>query len=335
MSCIRVKVTFESQGRTVNKLVEVDPSSFEAAFRVVKKAFPEVSRLSWKDEEGDLVELESSKDLRMYVSTKPATHRWYAFPLPSVSPRDPSPIPNPREVALGPPTLPKLTKPPVVEFVPLSERVTIWSSARPPVPSSVERTVGFGLGVAPIGDRPKPIAIPKLNARFVKHVTADDESSEYAPRAKFFKTWRFRNDGTLKWPTKISLLYVSKLTGDQLSGPDELPITFASQTEIGKEVDISVPLVAPEEPGEYCGFWKLCDESGRKFGQRVRVRISVVERVSEILFTDSVKRILETLEEEGYVDGIETATHYLVNREVRTLEAIEKKLGDLGIRVSV
>lgn len=305
MSLTPVKVTFESEGRVINKLVEMDLNSFEDIFRVIEEAFPGTFRLAWKDKEGDLVELETSKDLGLYISTKPVTYRLYAFP--SALPRELSP--SSREASPGRTkvsTLPKLTKPPAFEFVPR------------PIPHASGK---------------RAVALPKLNARFVKHVSAD-EDSEYAPGTKFFKTWRFRNDGTLKWPTRLNLVYVSKLTGDQLGGPDQLTIPFTSQTEIGKEVDIEVPLIAPNAPGEYCGYWKLSDETGKKFGQRVRVKITVVPLEDKPLKSDQLA-VLESLKDMGYHQAFETSKHYLVSREVTNLMDMVRKLDNLGIRMSL
>lgn len=120
-------------------------------------------------------------------------------------------------------------------------------------------------------------SLSTLNARFVKHTTVDDENSEIYPGMKFLKTWQFRNDGGLNWPNKVKFLFVSQLTGDAMGGPEELPIDFPESVVPGKEVNVSVPMIAPQKSGEYTGFWKLADESGKKFGQRVRVRIKVVE----------------------------------------------------------
>jgi len=111
-----------------------------------------------------------------------------------------------------------------------------------------------------------------LNARFVKHVTAEDYY-EFAPGTAFVKTWRFRNEGSLPWPENCVLLCVSK-RGDQMGTTGSVTLTQAVVP--GQEVDISVSMIAPVEPGSYSGYWRLAEPSGRKFGQRVRVLIKVV-----------------------------------------------------------
>jgi len=111
-----------------------------------------------------------------------------------------------------------------------------------------------------------------LNARFVKHVSVEDYY-EFAPGTAFVKTWRFRNEGSLAWPQNAVFLCVSK-RGDQLGTTGS--VTLSQAVQPGQEVDISVSMIAPVEPGSYSGYWRLAEPSGRKFGQRVRVLIKVV-----------------------------------------------------------
>lgn len=112
----------------------------------------------------------------------------------------------------------------------------------------------------------------KMAARFIKHVTVDDNTKFY-PHTSFTKTWRFRNESSIPWPEGCRMLFVSK-EGDSMSGPDSCPVPVCQP---GKEVDVSVPLKAPERAGIYTGYWRLANPSGKKFGQRVRVLIQVVE----------------------------------------------------------
>jgi len=112
---------------------------------------------------------------------------------------------------------------------------------------------------------------PTLAARFVKHVTVED-NYEFAPGTAFTKIWRFRNEGTSAWPQNSILLFVGK-RGDQMGAPQYVPIPRVVLP--GEEIDVSVPMVAPNSPGTYFGYWRLAEFDGRKFGQRVRVLIKV------------------------------------------------------------
>lgn len=113
---------------------------------------------------------------------------------------------------------------------------------------------------------------PKLVARHVKDVTVAD-GTEIAANTPFVKTWRMRNEGAA-WPAGCVLLYVSR-NGDDMSGPKSVPVPFEGPVPANQEVDISVSLVAPGNPGRYIGYWRLSTPEGRKFGQRVWVSIVV------------------------------------------------------------
>jgi len=113
----------------------------------------------------------------------------------------------------------------------------------------------------------------KLIARHVKDVTVED-GTEIAANTPFTKTWRIRNDGLLPWPAGCRLLFVSR-NGDNMRGPESVPVPVEGPVAPGQEVDIAVPLVSPAEPGRYTGYWRLCTAEGRKFGQRVWVMIVV------------------------------------------------------------
>lgn len=45
--------------------------------------------------------------------------------------------------------------------------------------------------------------------------------------------------------------------------------------EPGEEVDISIPMTAPDVPGVYWGDWRLRDDKGELFGEVIYVRIKV------------------------------------------------------------
>ena len=109
-------------------------------------------------------------------------------------------------------------------------------------------------------------------ARFVKHVTVPDDST-FEPNQAFVKTWRIRNEGPLEW-TNCKLVFVSKVHGDLMGAPEE--VSLPCPVPSGQEVDISANITAPKLPGRYVGFWRLSNAEGRKFGQRIWVKIDVV-----------------------------------------------------------
>eukprot|EP01027_Heterolobosea_sp_BB2_P004515 GEZU01006916.1.p1 GENE.GEZU01006916.1~~GEZU01006916.1.p1 ORF type:complete len:446 (+),score=165.10 GEZU01006916.1:205-1542(+) len=114
--------------------------------------------------------------------------------------------------------------------------------------------------------------------RFVKHVSIED-GTEMAPGTPFVKTWRFRNEGDKPWPQHTELVFVGK-QGDRMSGPESVVVPGEGEVQPGQEVDVSVSLVAPQEPGRYIGYWRLRTPDGKKFGQRVWVQIQVISSSS-------------------------------------------------------
>jgi hypothetical protein len=140
-----------------------------------------------------------------------------------------------------------------------------------------------------------------FGARFVKHVTVED-NYEFLPGTPFTKTWRFRNDGTLSWPETSVLLYVGKQM-DKMGAPS--CVSVGRVVLPGEEVDISVPMVAPAEPGSYFSYWRLASAEGKKFGQRVRVLIKVAgdstsSDDSPVQSSDSWGALLNQLESMGF-----------------------------------
>lgn len=112
----------------------------------------------------------------------------------------------------------------------------------------------------------------KLMARFVQHVTVPD-GEVLAPNTRFIKTWRFRNEGEMAWPEGTALVFLAHGNSDRLGTMERVELSHPAQP--GEEVEVSVEMTAPEKPGRYASFWKLAYPSGRKFGQRVGVKINV------------------------------------------------------------
>ena len=109
---------------------------------------------------------------------------------------------------------------------------------------------------------------PCLNSStFIADVTYPDGSA-LSPGQSFNKTWRLQNTGTCTWEN-YTLAFVS---GVQMGGPSSVPVTA---TEASDTVDITVPLVAPQNDGTYRGYWRLKDTQGVYFGDQVWVEITV------------------------------------------------------------
>jgi len=107
-------------------------------------------------------------------------------------------------------------------------------------------------------------------ARHVEDVTIPD-GTELPPNTPFIKTWKIRNGGPT-WPAGCHLLFVSH-KADNLNGPER--VTIKGEVLSGQEVEVSVPLITPSEPGRYVGYYRMVTPDGAKFGQRVWVSFFV------------------------------------------------------------
>jgi hypothetical protein len=104
-----------------------------------------------------------------------------------------------------------------------------------------------------------------LRASFV----ADNNISDgqiFPPGAEFVKSWRMRNDGPGPWPADTELVFVA---GDRLM-TDTSEQFKVGAVPPGEEVDVwTGEMKAPDVPGKYSSYWRLCDGKGRRFGHRI------------------------------------------------------------------
>lgn len=131
------------------------------------------------------------------------------------------------------------------------------------VPTSAPPTVPPATAI-PVTGQP----VCTLNATFVADVTVPDNTS-MVPGAPFVKTWAIQNAGTCDWGTGFSLVFVS---GSRLGANSPAPIPFSPA---GQTANISVNMIAPDQPGRYQSVWQLQASNGAVFGQRVDVVIVV------------------------------------------------------------
>jgi hypothetical protein len=108
---------------------------------------------------------------------------------------------------------------------------------------------------------PTLTVIPCDQMSFVKDINVPD-NTEFTPGEKFTKTWRLKNTGSCTWNSGYSLVFES---GDGMGAPASVQLT-TSTVAPEQEVDISVELTAPDEPGTYQGFFKLRNPGGVIFG---------------------------------------------------------------------
>jgi hypothetical protein len=107
-----------------------------------------------------------------------------------------------------------------------------------------------------------------LLASFLQDVNVPD-GAEIQRGATFDKTWRMKNTSSCDWGEGYTLAYDSDTPlGAQGSAP-------VRPTPSNAMVDITVPMIAPNEPGVYTSTWRMKDPTGQPFGNRVFVVIRV------------------------------------------------------------
>jgi hypothetical protein len=111
-----------------------------------------------------------------------------------------------------------------------------------------------------------------LDSYPVSDVTVPD-GAEIEPGETFTKIWRIRNTGTCTWDEADGTYTWTFTGGDQMGGPDQVPIS--GTVESNEEYDVEIELTAPTTPGEYQGFWQLYDPDGEPFGVPFWVLIEV------------------------------------------------------------
>jgi len=175
---------------------------------------------------------------------------------------------------------------------------------------------------------------PTLMARLVSHVTVPD-GQEFGPDMIFTKTWKLRNDGTLPWTTNYTFLRVSR-TEDALNAPLSVPL--GQEVAPGWEVDITVTMKTPTQPGSYENFWRLTTPEGRKFGQRVRCKIAVLASSEDDSSSNEQKPSKETKQQ--YFAALRdkyqvqlTALHQMgfTSCDRKLLKKLEKYQGNLDL----
>ena len=114
---------------------------------------------------------------------------------------------------------------------------------------------------------PEEVTYKYNDSDFVTDVTIAD-GTEMQAGAKFDKTWRITNSGTKNWKN-YKLVFDG---GDQMGAPDSVSV---KTTPPEQEVDITVPMKAPKNPGAYTGYWKMKSDDGELFGVRIWVMIEV------------------------------------------------------------
>ena len=146
-------------------------------------------------------------------------------------------------------------------------------------------TIGQDLAIATVGKRTDlgetagensgagaPPSGPCVGAAYVADVTVPD-NTHFDKGKDFVKTWRVRNSGTCAWSAETELTFVS---GAQLGAVGPVK---AGALDVGKTIDISVPMKSGDRDGAFTGSWRLRNKDGA-FGDTLTVVVKVGKEVA-------------------------------------------------------
>ncbi|RPI32812.1 MAG: hypothetical protein EHM70_07935 [Chloroflexota bacterium] len=146
-----------------------------------------------------------------------------------------------------------------------------------------------------------------------------EDDTPMEPGERFTKIWRLVNSGNCTWSrTYRAVWFFGEKMGDTTSVPlnrEVLP---------GSSVDISVDMVAPEEPGTYQSNWKLQNEAGIVFGIGPNgdapfwVRIEVIEPENPTDIPTSIPTMTSTPTEQPSITPTPTSTVEVTPTETPT-----------------
>lgn len=91
------------------------------------------------------------------------------------------------------------------------------------------------------------------------------DQAKIAPGVSFSMVWTVENTGTTTWTPEYTIAF---FTGNRLGGgvTAETSYQFGEDVEPGDTINLTIPMVMPNEEGTYYSWWKLKDENGANFG---------------------------------------------------------------------
>ena len=128
------------------------------------------------------------------------------------------------------------------------------------------------VAIAVAAGAPAPGAPCAPQVRFVADVTVPDDARLGAGEA-FTKIWRLRNVGECAWPEHTLLRHIA---GERLA---PVGAALVGAVAAGETVDVSLPMVAPAEPGTCASHWQVCITGGACSEPALYTRIVVGKSV--------------------------------------------------------
>jgi len=118
------------------------------------------------------------------------------------------------------------------------------------------------------GSKPTATDVGCYNSALVSETIPT--GARMTPGESFEKTWTIKNTGTCDWLRDFFFDYVG---GYDFQGADRVRIT--QKVVPGSTVDISMSIVAPDDPDTYTSSWRMRTDDGSFFGQVFTIEIKV------------------------------------------------------------
>ena len=103
---------------------------------------------------------------------------------------------------------------------------------------------------------------------YVNDVTIPD-NTPMTPGQTFTKTWKVKNSGTCAWEAGYKFAFTG---GDAMSGET---YTLTESVPANAQVELSIPMTAPNKSGSIRGNWRMSTTAGQFFGDEVYLVILV------------------------------------------------------------
>jgi hypothetical protein len=156
----------------------------------------------------------------------------------------------------------------VTQNLALTPSATLFPSSTATIQPSATQSITATPTIPLSSGTPAPETDNK--AKWVSQSIADD--TVFAPGQEFTITWRLKNSGVSTWTAKYVLRYYS---GDTLGAPKEVAI--GQDVAPGAEIEISVQMKAPANPGNYQTNWVMSSENRTNFKEPVFLKIKVAK----------------------------------------------------------
>jgi len=95
------------------------------------------------------------------------------------------------------------------------------------------------------------------------------------PNTLFTPVFKLRNVGTQEWPEGTQLVRIGKTDPSGIQSQESISVPKAVKP--GEEVDVSITMKAPAQPGSYACRWRLRLASGKNLGKKTVVKIVVAQ----------------------------------------------------------